>query len=80
MKYYQKKAHGINFTQIGVINFLRYSLKIECCENLKKCKGGMTIVEVSEETAVLVCFEKFGSRFKDIAKSTITLLYILLSC
>ena len=43
MKYYPKKDHGINLTQIGVVNFLRYSLKIECCKNLKKCKGRMTI-------------------------------------
>jgi len=69
---YRKKDHGINLTQIGVVNFLRYrpSLKIECCKNLKMCKGGLTFVEVLEETAVLVYFEKLESRFEDITKST----------
>jgi len=39
----------------------------------------MTFVQVLEKTAVLACFEKLESRFKDIAKSTSTLQYILLS-
>jgi len=64
--------HGINVTQSGLVNALRYSLKIECCKNLKTCKGGMTFVDVLEETTVLVCFEKL---LKDIAKSAITLQY-----
>jgi len=38
MKYYREKDHGINLTLIGVVNFLRNSLKIECCKNLKKRK------------------------------------------
>ena len=42
--------------------------------------NGMTFVEVLEETTVLVCFKKLESRFKDIAKSTITLQYVLVSC
>jgi len=46
MKYYQKKDHGIDPTLIGIVNVLRYSLKIECCKNPKKCKGWMTFMEV----------------------------------
>jgi len=48
---------------------------------MKKCKGGMTFLEVLEETTVFFYFEKSQSRFKDIAKSAITLRYtVLLSC
>jgi len=81
MKYYRKKDHGINRTH-GVANLLRYrpSLKIECCKNLKKCKGEITFGDVLEETTAIVCIEKLESRFKDIAKSTIGLRCILLSC
>jgi len=35
----------------------------------------MTFVEILEETTLLVGFEKLQSRFKDIAKSAITLQY-----
>jgi len=73
----KNKDHGISLTQTG---FLRYSLKFEYCKNLKKCKGGMTFVEVSNETTELVCFEKLLSRFENIAKFTISLQYILLTC
>jgi len=59
MKHYLKNDHGINLTQTGVVNLLRCSLKIECCRNLKKCKGGLTFVEVLQETTVLVCFENY---------------------
>jgi len=76
MKYYRKKDHGISLTQTGVVNVLRYSLKIECCKNLKKCKGEMTFVEVLEEKTLLICFKKLQSRFEDIAKSAIISQYI----
>ena len=46
MNYYPTKADGINLTQIGVVNVLKYSLKIECCKNLKMCKDGMAFVDV----------------------------------
>jgi len=42
-------------------------------QNLKKCKGGITFVEVLEEITVLVNFEKLQSALKDIAISAITL-------
>jgi len=44
-----------------------------------KVRRWTTFVEVLEETTVLVCFEKLESRFKDIAKSAVTLQYILIS-
>jgi len=66
MNSYRKRDHGISLTQIGVVNVLRYNLKIECCKNLNKCKGGMTFVEVLEENTVLVCFEKVQSRYCEI--------------
>jgi len=58
MKYYRKKDHGIDLTKIGVVNVLRYSLKIKCCRNLKKCKGGMTFVEVLRRLQWLYLFWK----------------------
>jgi len=45
---------------------------------LKKCKGGVTFVEVLVETTVLVCFEKLQSRFEDIEKPAIILQYTFL--
>jgi len=35
MKYYRKKDHGINLTQIGVANVLRYSLKLNVAKSEK---------------------------------------------
>jgi len=42
----------------------------------EKVQSRMTFVEVLEETTVHVCFENLKSRFKNTAKSAITLQYI----
>ena len=75
MKNYRKKDHGINLTQTGVVNVLRYSPKIECCKNLKKCEGGMTFVEALVETTVLSLLKNYKDQ---ILRSMQSLYSILL--
>jgi len=75
MKYYRKKNHGYNLTHIGIVNIPRCNLCIECCKNMKRCKGVMTFLKYLEVTTVLVSFEKLQSRFRETAKFVITLQY-----